>query len=79
MSQSFHEARVVRWLKGIRKHRNGDASAPFKGEPIEELTRKMLDAYNDLEEIERTTGANLSIAKGMCRFIARSIQTIPRK
>jgi hypothetical protein len=79
ISMDFEDARRLKWQRGITEHRNGNASASFKGEPCRELHQEMLDAANYLEEIERTTGANLAIARAMVRFIARNVQAIHLK
>lgn len=77
MTKPFDEARMDKWRKGINEHRGGDASAPFKGNRLEELAEEMYDATNYMEDDARESGdTNWSIEISFLRQTAAKIRAV---
>jgi hypothetical protein len=50
MFDEFIEEARVRWAKGVKEYRNGDETAPFSGDPLEEASEEALDLYCYIRE-----------------------------
>lgn len=56
MARPIDETRIEKYERGIREHRGGDATAPFKGNILFEASEECRDLINLLIEDGQTTG-----------------------
>lgn len=77
MTRDFEDLCREKYDRGIKEHRNGDATAPFKGEILKEVCEELADIPNYLREDMATVGdEDWSAEIAFCRQFAEKVRAV---